>query len=540
LSESNTGSPLPGQGKRIARTSAEPAPDQTAEGPAEAPEPVGRRVHRAAGPPLTDLPAAVPTGGRRKASITEDDDDFALEVERATEPPTMPAAQPPADGLAPSTPTTSRRDGSHTAKQAPADTTEPSQPPTTPEAKGTPAARSPGEAFPAVEPVGPFGEPFLESPAEPTAWDRPIVTEARQRAARTRAQPTSEPLAEPGSGHDPFDEGPANPPSRLPSSLVVSWGLCAVAVVASIVAGTRIADSEGWLNVDDLVSRIGALVATWAATVLLVRRLGGRPIVIGVFAAVALGLVGGFPEPWALAGAGVTGATAFALLAMLLTRPAGGLGLLRELLVSAFVGLVGAVVVAGYDVELRPYRFRVLILAVVLGAGLVLAWRLGHGAKSIGRRGAVIIVVGVLLLASSLAYAQAVRSWGSPDLVNNLADLRDWISDSIGAAPRPIEALIGFPALVWGVAVRQRRRQGWWMCAFGALGAAGVTSSLIQDMSLNESLLSTGYDVALGAVIGLVVVLMDRVLIHGGGRRADSTADLDPERPEPKRFEPLL
>jgi hypothetical protein len=68
-----------------------------------------------------------------------------------------------------------------------------------------------------------------------------------------------------------------------------------------------------------------------------------------------------------------------------------------------------------------------------------------------------------------------------------------------------------------------------------------VTSSLVQvDLSLHESLLSTGYDVALGGVIGIIVVLMDRILTHGGGRRADSTDDLDSERPEPQRFEPLL
>jgi hypothetical protein len=177
----------------------------------------------------------------------------------------------------------------------------------------------------------------------------------------------------------------------------------------------------------------------------------------------------------------------------------------------------------------------------VLISAFLLAWRLGHGARSIGRRGGAILVVGVVILAGSLAYVQAVRSWGSPSLVESLDDFKGWVTDLLGAAPRPVEALIGFPALVWGVSGRRRSRQGWWMCAFGALGAAGVTSSLIYpDVGVGSAMASTGYDVAFGLGLGLLIVFVDGVLTGGGGRRADATRDLDAERPEPPRFTPLL
>jgi hypothetical protein len=78
------------------------------------------------------------------------------------------------------------------------------------------------------------------------------------------------------------------------------------------------------------------------------------------------------------------------------------------------------------------------------------------------------------------------------------------------------------------------------MCAFGALGAGGVTSSLIQTTTLGESLASTGYSVLIGAVIGLVAVALDRVLTGGGGRKSDASDATEADRQEPARFAPLL
>lgn len=381
--------------------------------------------------------------------------------------------------------------------------------------------------------VGADASDTAESLAEQTAWDRPLVV-ARSRTEPALDEVAPEPVLEPQ--FEPDEPYAATHPGTGATAL-----LALAAVVGSLVAGLRIADSEGWLSSPDVLARIGGLVAGWAAVTVLSRRCGGRAMVIGGFAAVAFGLAGAFPESWALAGAAATSAIAFGLLGMVLTRPAAGIAVARELVVSASIGLLGALTVRGFDVSIRPYRFRVLVLAAVLIGALLLAWRLGHGSRSIGRRGAAIIVVAVVVLIGAVAYAQAIRSWGSPGLLHNLTDVKHWLQDTVGAAPRPIEALVGFPAIVWGVAVRRRRRQGWWICAFGALGAASVTSSLIQPGTpLHEAMLSTGYDVLIGLAIGSILVLVDRLLTQPGGRRADALTDVDPERPEPPRFAALM
>jgi hypothetical protein len=306
------------------------------------------------------------------------------------------------------------------------------------------------------------------------------------------------------------------------------------------VASGRLAEAHDLWSQPENMTRAGSVVATWLAIVVLARRCGGRFILIGLFAAVVLGLVTAYPEDWALAGAGVTAAVVYGVLGMTLTRPAKGLRALRELLISALIGAAGAVVVTGYDVMLRPFRFRIMVLTLVLLAGFALAWRLGQGVGSLGRRGLVLIGGGVLVLALSIAYTQAIRAWGSPGVVASVSDLVDTLEARLGAVPRPIEALVGFPALVWGVDTRTRRRQGWWMCAFGSLGAAGVATSLIQPTTpFVDSIAATGYDLVIGGFLGLVLIGLDR-LATGRGRRASAMSDDSLERPEPPRFVPLM
>ena len=307
-----------------------------------------------------------------------------------------------------------------------------------------------------------------------------------------------------------------------------------------VAAALGFAERQGWIGVEDLAPRVGAAVATWVAIIVLTRRSGGRPVLVGIFAAGLLGSAAAFPENWALAGAAVVTATTYGLLGAVLTRPAAGVRALRELLVSAFVGLLGAVVVSGYDVSLRTLRFRVLVLAAVLIAGFALAWRLGHGARSLGRRGVVLILAGALLIAISIAYTRAITAWGSPEVVQSVEDTRDWMLDHLGAVPRPVESIVGFPTLLWGVAIRARRRQGWWMCAFGALGATGVATAFVQKgADPGPTLLATGYNLVIGAAIGLLLIGIDR-LLTGTGRRARDHGDRDVDRPEPARFAPLL
>lgn len=318
-------------------------------------------------------------------------------------------------------------------------------------------------------------------------------------------------------------------------AVVVALWLASVITAAGVRAG-----AVDGIDVPALASRIAAAVATWLAATVLVRRCGGRYVLAGLFAAGVLAVAVAVPERWALAGAAVAAAVVHGLLGMVLTRPAAGLRALREVLVSAVVGAGGALAVIGYDVDLRPYRFRILVLAIVLAGGFALAWRLGHGVRSIGRRGVVVIAGGAALLVLSVAYTQAIRAWASPEVKAGVDEAQRWMLQRLGAVPRPIEALVGFPALMWGVAIRNRRRQGWWMCAFGGLGASGIATSLVfRSVPLAESVLASGYDVALGAVLGLVVIALDRLLTGPRGRRAHSAAG-ELERPEPRRFAPLL
>ena len=378
--------------------------------------------------------------------------------------------------------------------------------------------------------------------------ERDVVSEAAVvEAAPAMSEPTTEPMTAPTTepatepatvSEEPHRLAVRSAPSRLRRALIAVVTLVWIAAVA--VSAGRLAEAHDLWTQPENVTRVGAVVATWLAIVVLARRCGGRFILIGVFAGVVLGLVTAYPEDWALAGAGVTAATVHGVLGMTLTRPAKGLRPLREMLISALIGAAGAVVVTGYDVMLRPFRFRIMVLTLVLLAGFALAWRLGQGVGSLGRRGLVLIGGGVLVLALSIAYSQAIRAWGSPGVVSSVSDLVDTLESRLGAVPRPIEALVGFPALVWGVATRTRRRQGWWMCAFGALGAAGVATSLIQPTTpFVDSITATGYDLVIGGLIGLVLVGLDR-LATGRGRRASTLSDDSLERPEPPRFAPLM
>ena len=58
------------------------------------------------------------------------------------------------------------------------------------------------------------------------------------------------------------------------------------------------------------------------------------------------------------------------------------------------------------------------MLGLSLLGALALAYRLAAGLHGLGRRGAVMLVSGIGLLAVSLAYTEALARWGSPELVD--------------------------------------------------------------------------------------------------------------------------
>jgi hypothetical protein len=89
--------------------------------------------------------------------------------------------------------------------------------------------------------------------------------------------------------------------------------------------------------------------------------------------------------------------------------------------------------------------------------------------------------------------------------------------------------------------MRARRRQGWWVCAFGVAATTPVANSLVNPaISLQESALSATYGVVVGLLIGLVVIRLDLAFTGSAGRRGRRAEEATALRPEPTRTRPLL
>jgi hypothetical protein len=243
-----------------------------------------------------------------------------------------------------------------------------------------------------------------------------------------------------------------------------------------------------------------------------------------------------------LTGAAVGTAVVAAVLGVMATRPAVDLrGLTREVLLAVAIALVGAVAVAGYRAPLDPMRARSAALVLALLGTLALVYRLGAGHQGLGRRGMFALVGGIVAIFVVLAYTEALSRWGSSSLRNSADDFISQIDSLLGAVPRPTIFLIGIPALLWGISTRARRRQGWWVQAFGATGLAIVATTFLQAGNPTlRALLSVGYSVALGISLGGLALLLDRALTGPRGRRASRSAEPASLRPEPARAEPLL
>lgn len=314
------------------------------------------------------------------------------------------------------------------------------------------------------------------------------------------------------------------------------WG---VAIAAGLVLCVL-----PWTPLDPpyVVQGLGALAVTTAFSVALAARTGGSAPAAGglafVLASVALLTQVGF----LLAGVAVATAAVASVLGVMATTPGARYSrIVVEVLIAAGIALIGAFAVAAYDAPLSPDRAAYLTLGIALLGALGLVFRLGAGLAGLGRRGAVAVVAGIALLVVGLAYTEALARWGTGDLRSSLADLISHVRDTFGAVPRPTEFLLGFPALAWGVSTRARRRQGWWVSAFGAAGLAVVSTSLLYPgVPLTEALLILGYSLVLGLALGYAVVRADSYLTGNRGRRARLAEEATAHRPEAARFDALL
>lgn len=369
------------------------------------------------------------------------------------------------------------------------------------------------------------------SKSDPPA-DRPAPPPEPARPARSArpAERTARPSKPPKSPR------PKRSSRLLFAASTTLWlALLTTGLVAVVVPWTPI-------EVPGFVPLAGAVTITTLFTHGLAVRSGGRALVSGVLALVLAGGAAFSQNEILLAGATVGTAVVSALLAVLSTTPAAKFSaVVREVTVAAVVAVIGAFAVRAYGAEVSLERTGYLAIGFSLIAALALVYRLGAGLTGLGRRGLVMIISGVALLTITLAYTEALAAWGSPAMIETIDDTFARLSELLGAVPRPIEVLLGFPALAWGVSTRARRRQGWWVCAFGAPGMSVIAVSLLDpDVALVEAGLSVLYSLGLGLLVGYGIIRADLFLTGARGRRARQLEELAAHRPEPGRLQPLL
>lgn len=313
------------------------------------------------------------------------------------------------------------------------------------------------------------------------------------------------------------------------------WAALVLGGTASLVCA-MVPVGPDWLGV------VGSLVIATTYTWALAARTGGRPFVFAVLA-LACGLVAIIGDhDLLLTGAAVSTSALAAVLGVMITVPAAGfLRSVRECVVALVVAGVGAMATIGFEPAIQTARFEYVGLGLALVGGLVLVHRLGAGFHGLGRRGLAMVAIGGLVLAVTLLYAEMLRRYGSSGLVDQLLDQVRWSRENLGAFPRPIETVLGVPALAYGVHMRARRRQGWWVCAFGVAATSPTATALANPaVTVTEASLSVVYGLVIGLVIGWVLIRLDLALTGNRGRRSRDAEQAAAVRPEPGRFAPLL
>lgn len=345
---------------------------------------------------------------------------------------------------------------------------------------------------------------------------------------------------EPVEPSPPADE-PA-PPAELglgvsPRVQALLWLTAALVVVAGVAALLAAAIGEGPAWLDGAGAVAVATVLAWALAV----RTGGRPWVTAVLA-LAIGVAAVVVDtPMLRTGAAVLTVVTGGVLAVMLTVPAATYWrACREVLIATVLAGITALTAVGFEptVTVPRFDYASLLLGLVLVFGLV--YRLGAGLHGLGRRGLVAVLVGAVLLVLTLAYAELLRRYGAGSVVQSVLDFVDWTTERIGAFPRPLVVLLGIPALVWGTHMRARRRQGWWVCAFGVTATIPLAQGLLDpDGSFVGAGLRAAYSLVPGLLLGYLVVRADLAITGPRGRRGRRAEEAEAHRPEPSRLAEL-
>lgn len=241
-----------------------------------------------------------------------------------------------------------------------------------------------------------------------------------------------------------------------------------------------------------------------------------------------------------LRGAALITAAVVAVFAVLITAPASRFRrAVVEVAISGVVAVLGAFAAVAYHVDVNGSVFRYTVLGLALLGAFAAVYRPGAGLHGLGRRGYALIGGLAVLLAFGVAYSLALTHWGSHYVSDTVDGLRTWTHDTLGASPHLLEVIVGVPSLCWGVFTRARRRQGWWMCAFGVAFTGPAATSLVDGSLTRVALLGCLYSMVLGVLVGFVVVRVEQTFTGSRGRRARRSEEAAAHRPEPLRWAPL-
>ena len=318
---------------------------------------------------------------------------------------------------------------------------------------------------------------------------------------------------------------------------LVAWLLLVLASAAALVAALL-----GY--VDDGLADAGAVATGTAYAWGLAARTGGRPVIFSLLALVLGGGVVALDDNALRSGAAVVTAVLTAVFAVMVTVPAVRfIGAVREVVIALIVASVGSMATLAWAPVVDLHRFEYTVLGLSLVASFLTVYRLGAGFHGLGSRGVVTVVAGSVMVALNVGYAELLQRYGTHDLVATLDDAVRWTHHHLGAFPRPIVALLGVPALTWGTHMRARRRQGWWVCAFGVALTAPVAYALVDPgRTVKEVALATAYGAVIGLVIGFLLIRLDLRLAGGSGPRGRRQAEIERTtalRPEPGRTHAL-
>lgn len=374
-----------------------------------------------------------------------------------------------------------------------------------------------------------------EQPAHQPAH-QPTEQPVEQPPQRPAEQPAGRSAAEAAEATEQPTGSPATTTSRRARHAL---GVTAWLLVVLGAAATLVASLAGY--VDDRLADVGAVAASTAYAWGFAARTGGRPVVFSVLTLVLGVVVVAVDDDTLRSGAAVVTAVLTAIFAVMATVPAVNLlGAIRENVVALLLASVGAMATLAWSPVVDLHRFEYTVLGLSLLGAFLSVYRLGAGLHGLGTRGVLTVVGGGIMLALTLGYAELLQRYGSHDVVASLDDAVRWSHHHLGAFPRPIIAFLGIPALTWGTHMRARRRQGWWVCAFGVALTAPVAYSLVDPgRSVVSVVLATAYGAVIGLVLGFLLIRVDLALTGPRGRRLATSEQAPAVRPEPGRTHPL-